>query len=81
MKERKKKGLKLISQKKKKKKVLFKLDFWTFPSVKSIHNSINQWLVMLNSNIKAKKGPSQKKIDLRMFCVKLPLWFTISSES
>ena len=31
--------------------------------------------------MKAKKGPNQKKIDLRMFCEKLTLWFTISSES
>ena len=76
MKEKKKKGLKLIPQRK-------ALQAWvlTVPSVKSIHNSNKKWLVILNLKIKAKKGPNQKKIDLRMFCEKLPLWFTISSES
>ena len=34
-----------------------------------------------NSKIKTRKCPNQKKIDLRMFCEKLFLWFTISSES
>ena len=63
------------------KQKLFKLQFWPFPSVKSIHNSIEEWLVILNSKIKARKGPNQKKIDLKMFCEKLPLWFSISSES
>ena len=44
---------------------LSKLDFWPFPSVKSIHNSIKEWLVILNSKIKTRKCPNQKKIDLR----------------
>ena len=58
----------------------FKLDFLPFPSFKYIHNSIKEWLVILNLKIKARKGPNQKKIDLRMFCEN-SLWFTISSES
>ena len=40
-----------------------------------------KWLVILNFKIKAWKGPKQKKIDLKIFCEKLPLWFTRNSES
>ena len=34
-----------------------------------------------NLKIKTRKFPNQDKIDLRMFCEKLPFLFTIASES
>ena len=40
-----------------------------------------KWLVILNFKIKAWKGLKQKKIDLKIFCEKLHLWFTRNSES
>ena len=44
-------------------------------SLNQIYSQVNERVI---SNLKLK---DQKKIDLRMFCEKLILWFTISSES
>ena len=75
--EMEKERFKRIPQKKKKKKA-FKLDF---DCSHLFTKSIETWLVILNSKDQGQKRPQSNKIDLRMFCEKLPLWFTISSES
>ena len=63
-----KKSLELIPQKQKLSGLIL-----TIPSMKSIHNQTKLISKLQNSKIKIKKGPNQKKIDLRMFCEKLPL--------
>ena len=76
MKEEKKMGLKLIHQRK-----ALQACFFIDP-LNQIYSQFNkQLLVILNSKIKARNGLNQKKIDFRVFCEKLPLCFTISSES
>ena len=52
----------------------------TVPLNQFIHKSIEMWLVVLNSKNPGQKMPQSKKIDFRIFCEKLPLWFTIFSE-
>ena len=66
-----KEGLELIPQKQK----LFGL-ILTIPLSQIYHKKTRQWLVILKL-----QDQGQKNIDLRMFCEKLPLWFSISSES
>ena len=62
------------------KKTLFKLDFDRSPQ--SIYSQPNTKVI---NNLKTRRSrlenASIKKIDLKMFCEKLSLWFTISSKS
>ena len=65
----------------KQKKKAPRLDFWSFPSVKSI--TVNKHMIR---NFKLKglglgKVPIRWKNDLRVFCEKLPFDSLFSSES
>ena len=63
IKEKERKSLELIPQNRSSSSLIF------YRSPQSNLFTINKkWLVILNSKIKARKGPNQKKIDLRMFC-------------
>ena len=39
-----------------------RLDFWPFPSVKSIHKSMKMWLVIFNLKDQGQKSPNQIKL-------------------